>query len=321
MLLAKKETPLSVAKSFGAFIAFTILASHVLVFFDVLVPAVTIGLLLGWVILVFFVLAHIRPSLRVIAAATLIVIAILFPENRFHNQFPGFADLSVDETGVATSLYRTGNRSPTAIANGKLLDSVSTLEAWRKRVLEGFDSYTYQLKGRKHPSWVGARKPKLIVIATSGGAYRAAFWTTLVLDRLSSHEIGLPYFSESVRLLTGASGGMVGAAYYAALTPESGPRYKRITDALLRDICNSRSRFPEECGGGVEVKDPHRMREYRTAFPPFGDSLGPIAQQLVQRDMVRFLYSQFVPSAVGDWWFDWCTWGDRGLVLERQGFL
>ena len=57
----------------------------------------------------------------------------------------------------------------------------------------------------------GRPKPKLIVVATSGGALRAAYWTKFVLSQLASL---IPDFRDHVRIVTGASGGMVGASYY-----------------------------------------------------------------------------------------------------------
>ena len=56
--------------------------------------------------------------------------------------------------------------------------------------------------------------PKLVVVATSGGGIRAAVWTAAILEGLEAR-IG-PRFAESVRLIAGASGGMVGAGLYAA---------------------------------------------------------------------------------------------------------
>jgi hypothetical protein len=59
----------------------------------------------------------------------------------------------------------------------------------------------------------GDRRPKLAVVATSGGGLRAAVWTATVLRRLEV-EAKLPEFPRHLRLITGASGGMLGAAYY-----------------------------------------------------------------------------------------------------------
>jgi hypothetical protein len=73
----------------------------------------------------------------------------------------------------------------------RLLD-VEALEAWKARV------------GTKQP---------LVVVVTSGGASRSALWTADVLDALARR---IPGFLAHVRLVTGASGGLVGAAHYVS---------------------------------------------------------------------------------------------------------
>ena len=55
------------------------------------------------------------------------------------------------------------------------------------------------------------KKPVLVVVATSGGALRAAVWTEAVLGYLDDE---LDDFHHHVRLISGASGGMLGAARY-----------------------------------------------------------------------------------------------------------
>jgi hypothetical protein len=64
-------------------------------------------------------------------------------------------------------------------------------------------------------SFAEGPRPVLAVVAVSRAAYRAALWTACVLDRLE-REPGLKDFAAHVRVITGASGGMVGAAYGAA---------------------------------------------------------------------------------------------------------
>lgn len=59
------------------------------------------------------------------------------------------------------------------------------------------------------------QKPKLVIINTSGGGLRSALWTfkvMAVLDSLTNDK-----FSNSSHLITGASGGMVGASFYRDL--------------------------------------------------------------------------------------------------------
>jgi len=60
------------------------------------------------------------------------------------------------------------------------------------------------------------KKPKAILVCTSGGGLRAAYFTTRILQKLDSLTQG--EFMGATRLITGASGGMVGASYYRELS-------------------------------------------------------------------------------------------------------
>jgi hypothetical protein len=59
------------------------------------------------------------------------------------------------------------------------------------------------------------KKPKLIVVNTSGGGSRSALWTFTVLQNCDRETDG--DLSRHIQMITGASGGMVGAAYYREL--------------------------------------------------------------------------------------------------------
>ncbi|HVK14287.1 MAG TPA: patatin-like phospholipase family protein [Gemmataceae bacterium] len=75
-----------------------------------------------------------------------------------------------------------------------------------------------EVLGRFRDRWQRAHgpdtKPRLVVVCASGGGIRSAVWTAAVLDGLA-RRIG-PTFADHVRLITGASGGMLAAALYAA---------------------------------------------------------------------------------------------------------
>lgn len=58
-------------------------------------------------------------------------------------------------------------------------------------------------------------KPKLIIVTTSGGGSRSALWTTHVLNELNQKFDGQIF--NQTQMITGASGGMVGAAFYREL--------------------------------------------------------------------------------------------------------
>jgi len=84
-----------------------------------------------------------------------------------------------------------------------LLDNDFVLEAWREH----------------RRQFLKDRKPVLVVVATKAGGARSAAWTTAVLTQLEKELPELPYHT---RLISGVSGGMLGAAYYVATLNEPG---------------------------------------------------------------------------------------------------
>ncbi|HEY8131438.1 MAG TPA: patatin-like phospholipase family protein, partial [Thermoanaerobaculia bacterium] len=105
-------------------------------------------------------------------------------------------------------------------------------------------------------------KPKLAIIATSGGGIRAAVWTTAVLNALTTGPYRIPSFPYHVRVMTGASGGMVGAAYFAASVPQP------FVQLPMTSVSKT-----------VERKLP----------PMADDSLEPVARSLALRDLPGML--------------------------------
>jgi hypothetical protein len=127
-------------------------------------------------------------------------------------------------------------------------------------------------------------KPKLVVVAVSGGAARSAYWTAVVLDRL---ERELPGFGRRVRIVCGASGGMLGAACYAA--------YRR--DVATMRVVERQGALPSD---GLH---PARPADWVERVPC--NSIEPLA---------KFI-------ALGDVWqavWPYPVWEDRGTVLERD---
>lgn len=59
------------------------------------------------------------------------------------------------------------------------------------------------------------KKPKMVIVNVSGGGLRSTTWTFKVFQHLDS--ITQKDFSKQVQMITGASGGMVGASYYRDL--------------------------------------------------------------------------------------------------------
>ncbi len=119
-------------------------------------------------------------------------------------------------------------------------DDRAVLEAWAERWR------------RLHP---GLGPPKVVLVAASGGAYRSSYWTGMVLDELTRRDVpgaALEGVVDAIRILTGASGGMVGSGYFAALRASETPRAS-VVEAMTRDTRR--------------------------------DSLRPIVQQMVRRDI------------------------------------
>lgn len=146
---------------------------------------------------------------------------------------------------------------------------------------------------------------RLIVVAASGGAYRATFWTALVLDELrretrSENAADLPRY---VRLLTGASGGMIGSSYFASLTPnelqdvEQFSLVKLIAQDISRQNNAERSNFLS------------RLNE-----PLPRDSLSDVSQQLAFWDIMDI----FFPGPLKRWIYERFGVGDRGRTLEMS---
>lgn len=101
---------------------------------------------------------------------------------------------------------------------------ISILNAWKKNT--------------------GEVKPKLVIVMTSGGGSRSALWTYSVLQQADARLKG--NLSGNMQLITGASGGMIGASYFRGLlllTKQgkkinlSNPRYARnISKDLLNKL-------------------------------------------------------------------------------------
>ena len=82
----------------------------------------------------------------------------------------------------------------------------------------------------------GGKKPKLVVLCPSGGGLKSAVWTMLTLQQADSLT-GDALFRHSA-LITGASGGMIGAAYYRELFLRQlqGETIDRFADLHLNNI-------------------------------------------------------------------------------------
>jgi len=86
----------------------------------------------------------------------------------------------------------------------------------------------------------GESKPKLIIINTSGGGSRSAFWTYLVMENCDHVLKG--EFSKKTHLITGASGGMIGAAFYREINYRKNinqlTKNKSFKEWIAKDMLN-----------------------------------------------------------------------------------
>ncbi len=90
---------------------------------------------------------------------------------------------------------------------------------------------------------LGEEKPKMVITSVSGGGLKAAVWAMKVLQTSDSLTNG--HFMEHTALMTGASGGMIGTAYYRSLHLEnklgnlSNPNDPVYLDNISKDLLNS----------------------------------------------------------------------------------
>ena len=151
---------------------------------------VSICIILGLIVLAYGALRFFVP--RALLLAVIALVAWIFGANqvpwkhRYH-------DLRKIEP-VSLAKYAPRANEPD---NKELISDDLALQAWRIRVSKC------------------AAKPPLVIVMTSGGGIRAAVWTAAVLEQLHRIESPCP-LRDHIRVITGASGGMVGAGYYVA---------------------------------------------------------------------------------------------------------
>lgn len=201
-----------------------------------------------------------------------------------------------------------------------LLAPESVLAAWTRRTGSGFAPGHDGHAARYASTADGSEllKPKLVVLATSGGAYRAGFWTAALLDGLSRHDplfpagsgapetgqgqqsnVQLPGFMNSIRFVTGASGGMVAGAYLTEQTSKAaqGLPVRPVARMIEDDIAAWQQQQPPQAPPGM------RYPARESVLVP-RDSISPVARQ-----MVRDVGAALLPFT---------RRSDRGRILEGQ---
>lgn len=155
------------------------------------------------------------------------VIAIAWVCNKSHPyklSHPGLDDYQPPATIVALDATPAGRGRPAITAD-------EMLTAFHRNWDPNWDGDTEKLKP-------DSPRPKMILIATSGGGIRAALWTAVVLEGLERAIPGTPErgaFRDHIRLFTGASGGMLGAGLYVADFGNLSKQPSPLSDQLARD--------------------------------------------------------------------------------------
>ncbi|MGP0064320.1 MAG: patatin-like phospholipase family protein [Isosphaeraceae bacterium] len=201
---ARRELRESIAIFFGCVFAFYVIIGNVPMIYDDLVsPAFAICAALGVMALLIAFIA-LQERRWQVPLVLLLVAYIGYANNnpyktQFENNCYDDARLVRLRERVAAA-YLDGNSVAgpgAATTDPDLVDDRVAREGW--------------LAERQHDTDLVGGKPKLVLVAVSGGAARSAYWTATVLDRLEREISG---FGAKVRVISGASGGMLGAACY-----------------------------------------------------------------------------------------------------------
>ena len=96
------------------------------------------------------------------------------------------------------------------------IETITELNLEKEKVIAAREKYIQVLENWKKST--GQKKPKMILVMTSGGGSRSAVWTFSVLQKVDKRFDGK--LSKHIHTITGASGGMVGASYFRSLLLE-----------------------------------------------------------------------------------------------------
>lgn len=166
-----------------------------------------------------------------------------------------------------------GARNPCAIREEVHDTRLSLKEAFHK---------WWQANSKLTPPLGEVVAPPMIVVATAGGASRAAYWTSQVLGNIAARE---PFFAERVFMISGVSGGSLGATTFRALI-EAQRRSNGGGDVRLMPQAAS--------DGGSFLKK---------------DFLGPALSTGLYVDLLASGYSYFLPERLQP--------DDRAVALEK----
>lgn len=162
---------------------------------------------------------------------------------------------------------------------------------------------------------MGESQDPIVIIATSGGGIRSAGWATAIFARLEQHD---PQFFSRVRVITGASGGMVGASHWIASKASDGADPSEI-------FCRATTNSLYAPIGTLMLATPRRNRgealedAWELATPALGDPLHALAEREQEGELPSLVFapmlvedgSQMLMSNLD---LDWYALADRELV-------
>ncbi|MBP8823169.1 MAG: patatin-like phospholipase family protein [Flavobacteriales bacterium] len=152
-----------------------------------------------------------------------------------------------------TQAYGLDYRAPPAVYNREVIHEAATDTAAARRDAMAQEAVLQQWLRHNQALPHGDEKPPLVIINTSGGGSRAMLWTFRCLQVADSLLGG--QLMERTALLTGSSGGLIGATYYRQLA------------------------WGAKNGGAMDPGDPHHLDRMAA------DILNPVMFSLVTNDM------------------------------------
>ncbi len=235
------------------------------------------------------------------AFLVVVVLPFLFPQNQIVNRLPNMTDASTGNDYYTTPKRLTNIGEIRTTKAGQLSD-IEVPKKWHELMCDREKGY-------------GSPQP-IVLVTCSGGASASAIYTADVLFTLEDRS---PGFSRRIRLVSGASGGMLGAAYFVTQLRPGGliwstrqePEYKAYIDAV---------------NAGMSQNDPEKFRtvegNYRTLMDNCravffsrleADFLSPIVQKWIHKDIPLSPYGVLscLDSRFGH------TTNDRGAALEQ----
>jgi hypothetical protein len=248
-------------------------------FLPITLPAKFLFVLLFWIVVAYLVIYLLPAPSRVPVLVTVVTAAALANNIREKFRFPAlepYYEDRIDLSRLNPYVPKHANADACEPDQQRVdsesgpIDPIDSLQHW------------WSLKRRELNQTVGTRgiehKPKLVIIATSGGAYRATFWTALVLEKLLSMDVpagDLAGFGHSIKLITGASGGMVAGAYFVASRVDPAEPIEQRSEKSIGEMIES------------DIKDAQDRNDHGFRNPLLGhrDSLSAVVRQLVLSDL------------------------------------